>query len=147
MSRSMAKVVIRMIGTLTGLLGLSCLLFLVPMFCRQGLSIAKLWMLPIHLFPLIVAFYFLYVAYLVWFKFSPLAVRHVIGLVGFCLLMLFPSLYFSGTASYKHASWHSFAFVGWFIVIYFVYRVVNYRLNRWLFPESEISKSDGINQA
>jgi nitrate/nitrite transporter NarK len=83
-------------------------------------------------FALALAVYCIYVAYLVWFRFSPLAVRHICGAVGVYILTLLWDVFKRS----RDADWMPFAFLGSFFVIYIVYRVASHRLSRWLFPET-----------
>ena len=91
-------------------------------------------MILLAIFPLALSVYFLYVSYLVWFRFSPLAVRHICGALGFYVLMVITKLF--DPASNSHAAWPAFALLGSLIVVYFAYRVASDRLSRLLFRES-----------
>jgi hypothetical protein len=128
------KTLMRAIGILSGLLGLS-MLCVAPFMLYHAITERNPSMTVLMVvFPLAFGLYFIYVAYLVWFKFSPLAVRHICGALGFYLLapvaMLFDPSRDSGTP------WTAFAFLGCLVVVYFTYRLASDRLNKLLFPQS-----------
>lgn len=84
MLRVIAKILLRTIGTLFGLLGIAMLcigLFLLPGLLRSS---SPDWLvLSLVLIPtLFFSVYFVCTFYLVWFRFSPTAVRHACGALG-----------------------------------------------------------------
>jgi len=132
MKLTIAKIVMRVIGTLAGLLGLG-MLCVTPFMLYHSITERNAWMILLAVFPLALAAYFIYVAYLVWFRFSPLAVRHICGALGFCVLMLVTKLFDPSRDS--DTPWAAFAFLGCLVAVYFAYRVASARLSRLLFSE------------
>jgi hypothetical protein len=131
MTLSIAKTVMRVVGTLAGLLGVAMLCFM-PFMLFHSITERNPWMIVLAIFPLALALYFIYVAYLVWFRFSPLAMRHICGALGFYVLMLLTKLFDRDLDT----TWAPSAFLGCLVIVYFAYRVASNRLSRWLFPES-----------
>lgn len=138
MTPRIVKVLLRIVGTLAGLVGGGMLCVSTVVFYRSynvlSAEMREFWMIGLAAFTLALAVYFLFVAYLVWFRFSPRAVRHVCGVLGFYVLMsttkLFPSVHNSDT------SWMAFVFLGLLVGVYFAYRWASTRLSRYLFPEA-----------
>jgi len=132
MTHTVAKILMRIIGTLVGMFGVFMLsfgLFLVyESFTEQNPLI-----IGHTVFIMGLAVYFLFVAYLVWFRFSPLAVRHIFGILGLYVLSLLPS--FVHPALDPHRYWMLFAYLGSLVVVYFAYRFASDRVSRLLFPE------------
>ena len=125
MNRTFLKVALRVIGMLSGVMGVAGILFGSYLLFCAGQD-AKWWALAFSVFSLLFAGYLVYVAYLVWFKLSPLAVRHVCGLIGFYVFGLATKLV--RTTHDPTSSWASVAFLGCLIAIYFGYKAVS----RWL---------------
>ena len=131
MSLNIAKILMRVVGTLAGLLGLG-MLCITPFLIYHAVAEQMGGMIFFVVLPLPVAAYFIYAAYLVWFRFSPVAVRHVCGALGFYTLTLFPKAF----EQFRDAEWMPFAFLGCLFAVYVAYRVVSRYLSRWLFPEA-----------
>ncbi len=133
MKAKIAKIIVRVIGTLSAMVGLAMLCGLLVMV-KNGPSGFTWIVIPIlGQLPFVV--WFLYVGYLVWASFSPFAVRLVCGT--FCFITFFFLFNFMGFI-YRHDEdnpWVTFAFVGSIPVTWVVYRAISKRLNRWLFPE------------
>jgi len=128
-----AKILMRVVGTLFGLLGVG-MLCITSLLLYYSITEWDDWMIPLTIFPLAISFYFIYVAYLVWFNFSPLAVRHICGALGLYLLTLVPKLF--KPLDDAEAAWPAFAFFGCLVIVYSGLRVASSRLSRWLFPKS-----------
>jgi hypothetical protein len=128
-----AKIAMRVAGTLAGLVGLC---FLPAMLVGLYHSITEPYplMILVAAFALAISAYLMYVAYLVWFRFSPLAVRHVCGALGFYVLTLVPRLL--DLSRNPDRPWMGFALLGSFVAVYIAYRFASHRLSRLLFPES-----------
>lgn len=132
MKTSVAKIILRILGAIAGLFGLP---MVVTMACVLYSSIRD-GDLGLTLF---VAFggaldaYLIYVGYLLWFRFSPLAVRHICGILAFGLLCGTPRAFESNRDI--EAWWQSFVFLAWAGSIFLAYHFGSRRLNRWLFPE------------
>jgi len=133
MKPNTAKVLIRILGTVAGLLGVGLLCF-APFVFYRSITEQNPVMIAFAVLPLALAAYFLYVAYLVWFRFSPLAVRHVCGALGFYALTLLTKLFDPMRDS--GVPWRSCAFLGCLVAVFLAYRFASGRLSRWLFPES-----------
>lgn len=128
MNKTSLTVALKAVGVLSGLMatGMLCVGLVLLISAAQA---AEWGMMTLSLFPLMLAGYFAYVAYLVWFRFSPLAVQHVCGLLGFCVIMLLDPRHDS------FSPWRSFAFLACLIAVYFGYKAVSRWLSRQLFPE------------
>ena len=129
-----SKILMRVVGTLTGLLGLG--MFHITLFLMfKSITERNLGMILFVLFPLAAAVYLIYVAYLVWFRFSPITVRHICRALAFYVVALLMELF--DPARDSKAAWPMFAFLGCLVVVYFAYAVVSDQLIRLLFPASE----------
>jgi hypothetical protein len=86
LKRRIVIFVIRAIGTLSGLLGV-LMLYSIYIHAIAVDDIGP-WFKYIFLVgvPLVFALIFFWIAYLVWFRFSPRAVQQVCGLLGFLLM-------------------------------------------------------------
>jgi hypothetical protein len=132
--RIFAKVAVRVVGTLAGLPGLG-LLFIALLNLYLGIPDRDAKRISIGGFLLALAAYFLHTSYLVWFRFSPLAVRRVCGAL--CLYgMTFVTAKLLDVTDHSDAIWPAFAFLGCVVAVYVVYRFASDRLSRLLFPES-----------
>ena len=132
MSLAVAKILLRVISALAGLLGFG-ILCITPFLIHHSIAEQQGWMIFFLVLPLLVAVYFIYAAYLVWFRFSPVAVKHICGALGFYVVTLFPKVF----ERFRDADWMPIAFLGSLLVVYLAYRVVSHRLSRWLFPEAD----------
>ena len=81
---------------------------------------------------LILASAFLRAAYLAWFRWSPLAIRHVVGGVFFLITLL--CLFY--VPFHAPTGWGLFSFLAAFPVCYILYRLIAYSLSRYAFPPS-----------
>ena len=139
MNRSLiAKIVARTIGSLAGLLGIGSLFFTLlvleshhSMIQRGPLTI--LFTVFFAVFSLAVDAYFIYAAYLVWFTYSPLAVRHICGLLGFGALIPVTKLVVPSMRA--DSPWAPCVFFAGLAGVYFAYRAASERLSRFLFPD------------
>ncbi len=132
MTPTLGKILMRVVGTLSGLFGLM-LLCVGPFMLYHAITKHDGLMIGFTIFPLVLALYFLYVAYLVWFKFSPLAVRHVCGILAFYALMLMTNLFRPNRPSSENP-WLAFVFLGGLVIVYFIYGATTRYFNRLLFP-------------
>jgi catechol 2,3-dioxygenase-like lactoylglutathione lyase family enzyme len=133
---TVAKIMMRVIGTLAGLLGIGSLFF-TPFVLHQLMvpqsPLTILFSLYFAFFSLAVDAYFIYAAYLVWFRFSPLAVRHMCGLLGFSALVLVAKL--ADPLHHPHTPWAPLISLAGLGAVYFGYRAASNRLSRFLFPQ------------
>lgn len=131
---AVARIVMRVVGNLAGLLGVG-MLCSTPFQLHLSVTERNPWMIPLAAFPLALGAYFIYVAYLVWFRFSPHAVRHSCGALGFSLLTLTTKL--CDPARDSGAACPAFVVLGGLVAVSSAYRVASSRLSRFLFPESK----------
>ena len=132
MNVHVAKILLRVIGTLGGLLGLG-MLCVAPIMFFHSVGERNPWMILLAAFPLAMSAYLIYVGYLVWFRFSPLAVRHICGALGFYIITLVPKI--SDPSRDPSSPWGPFLFLACLVAVYFGYRSISGKLSRWLFPE------------
>jgi hypothetical protein len=128
-----AKALMRVAGALAGVSGVVMLCFgLSPLY--HSVTEQDPWMIGLAALLLALPVYLVYVAYLVWFRFSPLAVRHICGTLAFLMLGLVTTL-FDPTRD-SGTPWRSLAFLGCLLAALMGYRIASERLSRWLFPQS-----------
>ena len=130
MKQRVAKIVLRIVGTLIGLMGIFMLCPALLILFRKPADLTG-WMVLFIVFPILLAFYFMYVAYVTWSRFSPVVVRHVCGTLGFFLLLAVSSFLEDG---HGMSTRQPLIFLSSLILIYFVYRLAAGYINRLLFP-------------
>lgn len=136
MKPNVAKAVIRAIGTLGALLGAYSLVFMakfLPDFMNEMGRVVVVF----YVLSLIIDAWLLWIGYLVWFRFSPLAVRQACGALGFAAffgLITTVAIYFPIDAN--NAGWNLLASLGCFVFVLVAYRVLSRYLNRVIFPLS-----------
>ena len=86
MQPTFLKAAIRVLGSLIGLFGVSMLGFGVFLFLPSFITSGGAFGIAFAVFGILLGVYFTRVGYLVWFRWSPLAVRHVVGTLAFLLL-------------------------------------------------------------
>jgi hypothetical protein len=69
-------------------------------------------------------------SYLAWFRWSPLAIRHLVGGVFFFVTLA--GAYY--VASIAPGAWGTFCFLGVLLVFYASYRLITVALSRFAFP-------------
>ena len=126
MVRKTAFIVVRILGTLAGLSGVALLRFSQFMWSVEGRENAEFGKV-MATFGVMVAGYLLYVAWLVWWRFSPLAVRHVCGVLAVYAWSQIPH-------SQSRSPAMGLVLFGSLIGMYVVYRAVSYFVNCLLFP-------------
>jgi hypothetical protein len=140
MSQTITKILIllmRVVCTFAGLTG-AYLIFVTPFstpFVLYHFVAVKpagvVFLILIGLINFTVAGYFLYAAYLIWFEFSALAVRHFCGICGFCTVLFTITLQRQMSIGQRRLGCLvCLAFV------YFAYKVANRYLSQLLFPPS-----------
>jgi hypothetical protein len=136
MKATIAKIIVRVIGTLIALLGL-------VMLCSMSFLLAYapndtirgIWLL-FSLVTLPMTLWFSYVGYLVWADFSPSVVRHVCGVFVFlCFLSVSSHTLEAARGGVPPSPWLLPAFFGLLIAACAVHRLISKQLNHWLFPE------------
>lgn len=126
MAQTIVFIAVRILGTLAGLLGVSSLWFTQFMWPDEADEHIVLKRV-LAVFVTLVAIYLLYVAYLVWWKYSPLAVRHLVAVLSLYLWTKIPA-----TEDRTPAS--GLIILSSFAAMYVAYRLASYYLNRLLFP-------------
>lgn len=134
MSSAIAKNLVRAVGILIGLPGFG-LLSATPllMYCAFASPERGVWTFGFCLLPAVLALYLIYVAYLAWRRFSPLAVRHVCGVLAFGALVLIASLFTPMDGS--HIPRGGFVYLGGLIAVYYCYQAAARHLTRLIFTE------------
>ena len=123
-ARTAIKAVLRIVGTLGGILGIAILWIAAMLFFRSFRELG--WMTILVIFPALLGAYFIYVMYLVWFRFSPRAIRHTcIGLGLYLFSVCSRALELTKEKNYW---WVGAATIGCIIVVFFLCRT----LSRWL---------------
>jgi hypothetical protein len=89
------------------------------------------------LLPTVFAAYFVYAAYLVWFRLSPLAIQHVCGTLAFVAYVLITSFFSADESGALENEWRGAIYLGTLVVVYIVYRITHVRLGRWLCPSAD----------
>ncbi len=127
------KLGIRVFGTMAGLLGISGLFFALGLFLPHAMSSGKMFGVVFAATILAVSAYESYVGYLVWFRWSPLAVQHVVGVLAF-LVWAMASRYAFHRPSAAAPDWTlALPMVG-LVVLLFCYRWLTAYWCRQLFP-------------
>lgn len=135
MTASTAKITVRVVGTLVGIYGVLSWAGALLLLGVGGTQEAAL--LILLTIPLLLGVYCLYVGYLTWWRFSPIAVRHVCGAVGYFSLLCLLGI----DGKFLHhpvepsPGW-AFGFLGVLLLVHFLYRLASERLSRLLFPFS-----------
>jgi hypothetical protein len=126
MAQKIAFVAVRVLGTLLGVLG--CLLLWYAQYSwPQVGNKHSLFMKLATGSGILFAIYFFYVAYLVWFRYSPLAVRHVVAVFILYLWSKIPT-----TDDRTPAA--GLVLLVSLVAMYLAYRLATRYLNRLLFP-------------
>jgi len=120
------------VGTLAGLFGLFMLLLPILLILLVPKELAScLVLIPLAL-P--VSGFCLWVAYLVWFRFSPLAVRHVCYLIGFSPYFTVMNRFQTPAELHAHP-WLPVVFLAGLAGIYYLCRMIGNYLSLFIFPE------------
>lgn len=135
MKATIAKVALRVIGTLIALWALATLCGGLLFLKIVPTEFARIVLLPVALVYLPVVIWCFYIGYLVWADFSTRVIRHVCGVL--CLLGFY-SLWKHTIAislSAQPSPWTILACISLIITACAVHRIVSKQLNHWLFPE------------
>jgi hypothetical protein len=124
----------RIIGALSGILGLCSLVFM-PFVFSQAKERGDALVFLMLLFPLLVGLYQIYFCYLMWRKLSPIAIRHFFGMIGFFIMVF--AMKFIDFKPKESMSWMPLSYIGLLIVIYYGYRALSNRVSKALFPETK----------
>jgi hypothetical protein len=131
-----ARIVVRVIGTLIALIGLTmlgtALLVLTTAPAGQDRAVLSVMLL----FPLLLfAAWFIYVGYSAWSKLSPTVVRHVFALLILLCFFSISKRIVPGLPADPDSPWRLAALIGLFLAACAIQRVVSKQFNHWLFPE------------
>ena len=132
MQPTFLKAAIRVLGSLIGLFGVSMLGFGVFLFLPSFITSGGAFGIAFAVFGVLLGVYFTRVGYLVWFRWSPLAVRHVVGTLAFLLLGQLTRLINPRPTS--PSDWSVFWPLAGFLAIYLLYQFIVARCLRLLFP-------------
>jgi hypothetical protein len=93
-------------------------------------------MIGFCVFGILLGLYFSYIGFLGWFRFSPLAVRHIVGVLAFMLFGAIPRAAhrFESADSPELFALYSVGVLGGALISYLVYRRVVSYCCRQLFP-------------
>src|SRR4051812_1770821 len=116
MTQKLARNFMRIVATLAGVFGVITLC-IAPFTLYYSIMRGDAWMIFFAALPLMLGAYGIYLAYVVWFRFSPLAVRHICGALGFCVIIFITRLL--DPVRHSSAAWPAFASLGCLIVVYF----------------------------
>jgi hypothetical protein len=133
MKPTQAKLLVRVLGSVAGLFGV-CPLCYEPFQLYGDISGKNVAASVIDALALALGFYFLYVAYLVWFRFSRCAVQHACAVLGFCVYMVCSMLCYIPVV--PPSLWSCIAGLVGMLMAFAIYRIANKRLSRLLFPDS-----------
>ncbi len=140
MKFNVAKILIRVVGTIAGIVGVTdlwvSLVIFRPAITSDGpWTIRSLMEFSLQLLMLLIGPYLVWVGYLVWFRFSPLAVRHACGFLGY----LFWGALIWGALLYRISEptspWLALAGLGSLVFVCWAYRAGSRYLIRLLFSE------------
>lgn len=129
------KVIIRALASLAALLGLSILFFDLTLHLPNSIKSGEGFGIGFSVFGILLGLYLSYIGFLGWFRFSPRAVRHLLGALAFMLVSTI------GGASRRFESVESselsaFYFLGGGLILYLLYRWAVSYCCRSLFPIS-----------
>lgn len=135
MKRTIAIIVLRMIGIQAGILGAiaiyGSLNFLLAQSDDMSLTARAAFAIPSLLF----SAFFIWIAYLTWFRLSPRAVQQACGLLGFVVLVAFNSQFPpTSEANFLH---RTLALLALLIVVLFGYRILSRYLNGIIFASGK----------
>jgi hypothetical protein len=132
-ARTAIKAALKIIGTLGGILGIAILWIAALLFFRSFRELG--WTIILVIFPAFLGAYFIYMAYLVWFRFSPRAVHHTCIGVGLCLFSECSRVL--GLTKEQNHWWVSVAAIGCIIALFFLCRTLSRWLNKVLFVATD----------
>jgi hypothetical protein len=130
MKRKVFTCLIRLIGTLAGMLGI-LVLVKTPFMSFQVPFNIPVWDYIFRGFAILFGVYLLGVGYLVWFKLSPSTVRQMCGVVAISLMGAISNIIGNGFLSDQ--PWMPLAFLCCLAVAYYAYQAASRYLSAMLF--------------
>ena len=137
-ARTAIKVALRIIGTLGGILGIAILWIAALLFFGSFRELG--WMSSLVIVPVLLGAYFIYVTYLVWFRFSPRAVRHTC--IGLGLYLFSECSRVLGLTKEQNHWWVSVAAIGCLITLFFLCRTISRWLSKVLFATDTYPRNE-----
>ncbi len=131
MKRTAAIIALRTIATLAALLGVGSIYGLTNFVLAKDIDLSTSAKIAIAVPGIIFAVYFIWIAYLIWFRLSPLAIQQVCGLLGFVLLVTFNNLFAPSKA--PNGLYWALAFLGLLVVVLVGYRILGRYLCKIVF--------------
>ena len=125
---------LRIVGTLSGIVGVATIAFSIAMCLRPELS-ENYFFLAAAAFTALIGTYEIYFCCLTWRRLSPNVIRHFFGLIGFFVFV--PLFKYVDMTPRETLEWEPFIILGAIILFYYCYRALSKRLSRALFPETE----------
>ena len=127
-------VALRIVGTISGIVGVATIAFSIAICLRPGIR-ESFFVVPMAAFTALIGAYEIYFCYLTWRRLSPKAIRHFFGLIGF---FIFASLLkYVDMTPRATLEWKPFIILGFVIIFYYGYRALSNRVSQALFPEKE----------
>ncbi|MFH1148001.1 MAG: hypothetical protein V1736_09890 [Pseudomonadota bacterium] len=126
MNPTAAKILIKVLGALAGLLGAG-MMACSPSILMESGDVSMFF----AVFFVLSALYLAFVGYLAWFRFSPRAIGHACGLLAFLLLLRTPET----SHLTKDIRWDAALFFGYIALVLCVHGVVSRYLSNIVFPE------------
>jgi hypothetical protein len=134
MNRKVAVFVVRSIGTLAGVFGAMMLYSAVCMaFALPKADVSIIFFLIFACVNFVIGLFCFWIAYLVWFRFSPRAIQQTCGLLGF-ILIGFVMTFFPAT-NQENACSRSLIYLGTIVFALFGYRLLSRYLNSVIFVD------------
>lgn len=141
MNRKAAVFMVRTIGTLAGLLGAMMLYGAVCMaFALPKADVSSIFFLIFAGVNCAIGLFCFWIAYLVWFRFSPRAIQQTCGLLGF-ILIGFVMTYFPAT-NQANAGSRSLIYLGTIVFALIGYRLLSRYLNKVIFVGQSTSSTN-----
>jgi len=139
-ARTAIKAALRLIGTLGGILGIAILWIAAVLFFGSFRELG--WTIILVIFPALLGAYFIYVTYLVWFRFSPRAIRHIC--IGLGLYLFSVCSQVLGLTREKNHWWVGVAAIGCIIALFFLCRTASRWLNKVVFAADADPRNEPV---
>ncbi len=108
------------------------LIFFLPVSIRSG----QAFIIGFGVLTILFGLYFCYIGFLGWFRFSPLAVRHIVGILALCLFGSISEAvrHFESAAAPGRSALYPLCSLAGALLVYLLYRWVVSYCCRYLFP-------------